>query len=56
MARITKSEMAYALVNSPVWNGIKSESELKRRYSWEELHDMFEMMMDYEQDYYDSIY
>ena len=53
---MTKREYAECLVASPVWDGERNINWLVRNYTKEELKDAFDMMEEYENDYYEYRY
>lgn len=53
---MTKLEIARILVDSPAWQGEKDAEWLVKIYSKVELQDMFDMLDEAEEDYYNYYY
>lgn len=49
-------EYAEILVNSPAWDGITDPHDLALRYELKEMKDLFGMMDEAEEDYYNELY
>ena len=51
-----KIDYAKCITNSPAWDGIKNPYTLTKMYRKEELKDMYDMIEEAEEDYYNSMY
>lgn len=53
---MNKLDYAEIIVNSPAWSGIKNPFKLVRMYTKAELKDIYNMLEEAEEDYFNYIY
>ena len=52
---MTKRDMAQEIVKSVVWDGVKDVDWLVKHHTKEQIKDIYDMMLDAENDYWDNM-